>query len=171
MNQEPISPLTLIAVFAGVIEASALASLPFLSEESQEIYTWFLVGFPFFLTVLFFLTLNFNTGSLFTPDKHDQGSSCATPVQTASEPSIKGGSERQEAQIPDQEHDEPMIIAISGPDSRKLIERHVLRMIARPQNATRRWVLYNLDTRACIHFSVGPMTEDQEASFIIDRLL
>ncbi len=45
-NAEPKSPLTIIAIFAGIIEASALASLPFLGEDSQEIYTWFLVGFP-----------------------------------------------------------------------------------------------------------------------------
>lgn len=55
MNIEKgLGPLTLIAIFAGIVEASALASLPFLSESSQTIYTWFLVGFPFFLTVLFF---------------------------------------------------------------------------------------------------------------------
>ncbi len=67
-NAEPKSPLTIIAIFAGIIEASALASLPFLGEDSQEIYTWFLVGFPPFLTLLFFLTLNFNTRSLYVPD-------------------------------------------------------------------------------------------------------
>ncbi|WP_256589076.1 hypothetical protein [Pseudomonas sp. BBP2017] len=65
-NAEPKSPLTIIAIFAGIIEASALASLPFLSEDSQTTYTWFLVGFPFFLTVLFFLTLNFNYKSLYS---------------------------------------------------------------------------------------------------------
>ncbi|MEG0636764.1 MAG: hypothetical protein RR517_30045 [Pseudomonas sp.] len=67
-NAEPKSPLTIIAIFAGIIEASALASLPFLGEDSQSIYTWFLVGFPPFLTLLFFLTLNFNTKSLYGPD-------------------------------------------------------------------------------------------------------
>lgn len=61
------NPLTIIAIFAGIIEASALASLPFLDEDSQSIYTWFLVGFPPFLTVLFFLTLNFNSKSLYSP--------------------------------------------------------------------------------------------------------
>ncbi|WP_425500206.1 hypothetical protein [Pseudomonas akapageensis] len=70
MNQPSPStknPLTIIAIFAGIIEASALASLPFLDEDSQSIYTWFLVGFPPFLTVLFFLTLNFNSKSLYSP--------------------------------------------------------------------------------------------------------
>lgn len=45
---QPVAPLTIIAIFAGIIEASALATLPFLSESSQKLYTWFLVGFPFF---------------------------------------------------------------------------------------------------------------------------
>ncbi len=39
MNRDPISPLTLIAVFAGVIEGSALASLPFLSVDSLAVVT------------------------------------------------------------------------------------------------------------------------------------
>ncbi|MCY1403120.1 hypothetical protein D3C76_418670 [compost metagenome] len=70
MNQPPPptkNPLTIIAIFAGIIEASALASLPFLDDDSQSIYTWFLVGFPPFLTILFFLTLNFNSKSLYSP--------------------------------------------------------------------------------------------------------
>lgn len=168
MSQESISPLTLIAVFAGVIEASALASLPFLSEDSQIIYTWFLVGFPFFLTVLFFLTLNFNSDSLFVPDKSETPSACMPPpmvpptapplpVEEQASPGIDEPS--REAQK------EAMVIAISGPDSHKMIESHLLRMINRPHATTRRWVLYNLDTRACIHFSVGPMHGNVETSF------
>ncbi|MDF9753090.1 hypothetical protein [Pseudomonas hunanensis] len=145
MNRDPISPLTLIAVFAGVIEASALASLPFLSEDSQTLYTWFLVGFPFFLTVLFFLTLNFNTRSLFAPDSNAR--SARKPLRTPVSGS-KGA----------------MIIAISGADSQKIIENHVLRMIDRPHGRQRRWVLYNLDTRTCIHLSAVPMQDDETAT-------
>jgi hypothetical protein len=144
MNRDPISPLTLIAVFAGVIEASALASLPFLSDDSQTVYTWFLVGFPFFLTVLFFLTLNFNNGSLFAPDRRATGTG-RPPCSPA--PRDKGA----------------MIIAISGADSRKIIENHVLRMVERPHGQQRRWILYNLDTRTCIHLSVSPMQEGEAA--------
>ena len=65
------SPLTVIALFATIVEASALASLPFLDEDSQNIYTWFLVGFPPFLTILFFITLNFNNKALFSPEAGD----------------------------------------------------------------------------------------------------
>ena len=66
-ERQPVAPLTIIAIFAGIIESSALATLPFLSEASQNLYTWFLVGFPFFLTALFFLTLNFNYKSFYNP--------------------------------------------------------------------------------------------------------
>lgn len=63
------NPLTTIAIFAGIIEASSLASLPFLEGHSQNIYTWFLVGFPPFLTLLFFITLNFNHKTLYSPSE------------------------------------------------------------------------------------------------------
>lgn len=81
---EPRSPLTIIAMFAGIIEASAIASLPFLGEDSQSIYTWFLVGFPPFLTLLFFLTLNFNTKSLYGPEEHGEDSVDAEPARNFS---------------------------------------------------------------------------------------
>jgi hypothetical protein len=61
------SPLTIIAIFAATIEASALASLPLLEADNQYIYTWFLIGFPPFLTLLFFVTLNFNNRALYSP--------------------------------------------------------------------------------------------------------
>jgi hypothetical protein len=64
------NPLTIIAIFAAIVEASALASLPFLKEQSQDIYTWFLVGFPPFLTLLFFITLNFNYKVLYSPSDY-----------------------------------------------------------------------------------------------------
>jgi len=66
MSSNPaVAPLTTIAIFAGIIESSALAILPFLNETRHSLYTWFLVGFPFFLTALFFLTLNFNYKSFY----------------------------------------------------------------------------------------------------------
>lgn len=172
MSQESISPLTLIAVFAGVIEASALASLPFLSDDSQIIYTWFLVVFPFFLTVLFFLTLNFNAGSLFAPDKHEPAQACPGPAAPHANPASTTEEHHppraSAAEIPS-EQDGSIIIAISGPDSRRMIENHILRMIETPQATARHWTLYNLDTRACIHLSAGPMGEDSEVPFATDQ--
>lgn len=81
-NVEPKSPLTIIAIFAGIIEASALASLPFLGEDSQGIYTWFLVGFPPFLTILFFLTLNFNSKTLYSPELNEGAAEMYDEVKT-----------------------------------------------------------------------------------------
>lgn len=161
MNHAPISPLALIAVFAGVIEASALASLPFLSEDSQTLYTWFLVGFPFFLTVLFFLTLNFNTGSLFAP-----GSPPSAPVQNT----IPGAAPSKSPR-PFTAEKGAIIVAISGPKSRKMIENQIQRIIGRPCTVQRRWVLYNLDTRVCFHVTAQPMDDNSGGPFDVEPTL
>lgn len=58
------NPLALIATLAAMTEASALASLPLLDYRNQGVFVWFLVGFPPFLTLLFFVTLNFNRKAL-----------------------------------------------------------------------------------------------------------
>jgi hypothetical protein len=148
MQKHTLNPLSLIAIFAGIIEASALASLPFLNESSQSIYTWFLVGFPFFLTVLFFLTLNFNAHSLFTPGPTELAAK-ASPAQPATATSAQhntGGG--------------PIIIALSGPQRRKHLEQHLLGALDLPPGSAASWVLYNLDERTCIELSVGPMQAD-----------
>jgi len=64
------NPLALIAVLAATTEASALASLPLLDVRNQQVFVWFLVGFPPFLTALFFITLNFNRQA-FAPGSAD----------------------------------------------------------------------------------------------------
>ncbi|MBD1550627.1 hypothetical protein [Pseudomonas typographi] len=70
LNTLPVkNPLAIIAIFAGMIEASALASLPLLDHEGKRLYVWFLIGFPPFLTLLFFVTLNFNHRALYAPDE------------------------------------------------------------------------------------------------------
>lgn len=61
------NPLTVIAIFSMLTEASAAASLPYIDSENQKIYVWFLIVFPSFLITLFFLTLNFNNKTLYTP--------------------------------------------------------------------------------------------------------
>ncbi|AIZ31943.1 hypothetical protein DZC75_05090 [Pseudomonas parafulva] len=131
-STEQMSPLTIIAIFSGIIEASALASLPFLSESSQSIYTWFLVGFPFFLTVLFFLTLNFNHESLYTPDKRAVDDEEPLYADTQA----------------------PMTIALSGPGAHKNIETHVLNALNRPPGRECRWIFYNLECRSRILLSI-----------------
>lgn len=61
------NPLTIIAIFAGLAEISGTLILPFLRESSQDLYVWFLMGFPTLLIVLFFITLNFNHKVLYAP--------------------------------------------------------------------------------------------------------
>lgn len=130
-NPSPKSPLTIIAIFAGIIEASALASLPFLGEDSQGIYTWFLVGFPPFLTLLFFLTLNFNTKSLYVPDVLE------SPHPAAAD---NGHSHEQMLTLLRQQHaqqpgvDQPIsTITVSGTYTRRLVNLLLRQTLKRDQ--------------------------------------
>ncbi|PTT24367.1 hypothetical protein [Pseudomonas sp. HMWF021] len=61
------NPMTVIGIFAFISETSAAVSLPFLDEGEREVYIWFLISFPFYLLLLFFITLNFNYRSLYAP--------------------------------------------------------------------------------------------------------
>lgn len=61
------NPLTVIAIFSMLTEASAAVSLPYIDSKNQEIYVWFLIVFPSFLVTLFFITLNFNNKTLYSP--------------------------------------------------------------------------------------------------------
>ncbi|MFB4394171.1 MULTISPECIES: hypothetical protein [unclassified Pseudomonas] len=155
-SDDPISPLTIIAIFAGIIEASALASLPFLSENSQSIYTWFLVAFPFFLTVLFFLTLNFNYASLYNPNQAESQTGRPGPARSPNRPQQRPGAVPNAAEAPN-----VVTIALSGPDTHKTIEQHVLRVVTQPPEQAHSWVLYNLDCRTCVNLSVRPLAQDE----------
>jgi hypothetical protein len=67
------NPLTIIGVFAGITEILSSAALPFLQSNTQSLFTWFLVLFPFVLILLFFGTLNFNREAFYAPgDFKDQ---------------------------------------------------------------------------------------------------
>lgn len=131
-SPEPKSPLTIIAIFAGIIEASALASLPFLDESSQRVYTWFLVGFPPFLTLLFFLTLNFNTKSLYGPDE-SANEGCTTEHETLAEDFSEKTEPLQTSPtraLSFSHTKDRSTVVISGPNTRALLEvvvRHALR--------------------------------------------
>lgn len=65
-----INPISIIAMFGALCEASATTVLPYLDEEDRQVYLWFLIAFPSTLVVLFFLTLNFNHRVLYAP--HDK---------------------------------------------------------------------------------------------------
>ncbi|MCK1791392.1 hypothetical protein [Pseudomonas violetae] len=67
LKQQLTNPMSIIAIFATLSEASAVVSLPFLDDDDREIYVWFLISFPFYLLFLFFATLNFNYRSLYAP--------------------------------------------------------------------------------------------------------
>jgi len=64
------NPLTIIAIFAGITEVAASAALPFLHQDTQLVFVWFLILFPFGLIVAFFVTLNFNTRVLYAPSDY-----------------------------------------------------------------------------------------------------
>lgn len=97
------NPLALIAVLAATTEASALASLPLLDYRNQGVFVWFLVGFPPFLTLLFFITLNFNRKAL--------GTSSTTQVTDQAPPMTEPGSPHEELFSPLA----PSIPAVSDP--------------------------------------------------------
>ena len=61
------NPLTIIGIFAGIVEISANLVLPFLEPAQQGIYLWFLMLFPAGLVFFFFITLNFNHTKLYAP--------------------------------------------------------------------------------------------------------
>ncbi|MEH3452379.1 hypothetical protein [Phytobacter diazotrophicus] len=65
------NPLTIIGIFAGVVEISANLVLPFLNETQQGIYIWFLMFFPAGLVTIFFVTLNFNHVALYAPSDYN----------------------------------------------------------------------------------------------------
>ena len=155
---QPVAPLTIIAIFAGIIEASALATLPFLSESSQKLYTWFLVGFPFFLTALFFLTLNFNYKSFYSPspgitanDNTPIPNNLATPAMT--------NDTREAVQS------EPVTFMFSGPDANRMMEQQLLCALAHPPVPARTWRFCNLDRRQCAQLSISAL----EGNFVNDE--
>ena len=65
------NPLTIIGIFAGIVEISANFVLPFLEPEQQSAYIWFLMLFPAGLVALFFATLNFNHVTLYAPSDYN----------------------------------------------------------------------------------------------------
>jgi len=65
-----LNPISIIALFAALCEASATTVLPYLDNDNRQIYIWFLIVFPSALVVMFFLTLNFNSTVLYGPPGH-----------------------------------------------------------------------------------------------------
>lgn len=78
--------MTIIAIFAGLTEASATVSLPFLDDGDRDIYVWFLISFPLCLIFLFFVTLNFNHKSLYAPSDFEKGEDFMTIIDHVARP-------------------------------------------------------------------------------------
>lgn len=89
------NPMTVIAIFAAISETSAAVSLPFLGNEDREFYVWFLVIFPFYLLFLFFLTLNFNHRSLYSPSDFNKDESFLKAIENSERNSRRNPSSRE----------------------------------------------------------------------------
>lgn len=94
------NPLTVIAIFSMLTEASAAVSLPYIDKENQKIYVWFLIVFPSILITLFFLTLNFNNKTLYKPaDYAKEKNRESSPTRTSST-HVKAESPAKKSEIP-----------------------------------------------------------------------
>lgn len=51
------NPLTIIGIFASIVEVSGKCVLPFLTESNQNCYMWFLIVFSAILLIIFFTIL------------------------------------------------------------------------------------------------------------------
>jgi hypothetical protein len=65
------NPLTIIAIFAGIVEVSSTLVLPRISSDLQGTYIWFLMLFPSCLVAVFFGILIFNPIVLYAPSDYD----------------------------------------------------------------------------------------------------
>lgn len=61
------NPLTIIGIFAGLSEVAMVTALPFIREDLQGTFIWFVMIFPLLLVTLFFITLNKNPRVLYSP--------------------------------------------------------------------------------------------------------
>ena len=61
------NPLTIIGIFASIIEVCGNCILPQLTDECQFYYMWFLMVFPPLLVTYFFIVLLFKPRSLYAP--------------------------------------------------------------------------------------------------------
>ncbi|HLA75480.1 MAG TPA: hypothetical protein VJM76_06170 [Gammaproteobacteria bacterium] len=96
------NPLTIIAIFAAIAEISGTMVLPFLPQEQQTIFVWFVVAFPFTLVLLFFGTLNFNSRALYAPSDFRDERNFIKALQKAT-PEQKAQKLREELSIEPEE--------------------------------------------------------------------
>lgn len=76
MKTSPISnPLTIIGLFASLSEVTATVTLIKLEGSIQEIFLWFVMGFPTMLVLLFFWTLHKDYRVLYAPRDYQRDES------------------------------------------------------------------------------------------------
>ena len=104
-------PLTVIAAFSMLTEASAAVSLPYIDSEHQKIYVGLLIISPSLLITLFFLTLNFNKKKPYTPADLSKAENTqkgiSRPLAPCLEHAISLGTTSPSAQlfiIPERDH-------------------------------------------------------------------
>ncbi|MEL7299682.1 MAG: hypothetical protein AAFM92_04790 [Pseudomonadota bacterium] len=83
-NAHVKNPLTVIAVFAALAETSSVIALPSLSDETQQLFVWFVMLFPVFLVSLFFLTLWLKHQVLYAPSDYQDEENFMAQVKPAS---------------------------------------------------------------------------------------
>lgn len=151
LKQRITNPMTVIAIFATLSETSAAVSLPFLDNKEREIYIWFLISFPFYLLLLFFVTLNFNYRSLYAPSDFEKGKhfikamdNAERPDNTRSPPGENGVREnhsfQQHVDWPERLKDLHIIDARCM--NRKIEFRELLEDIPPPTGATMQLVVF-----------------------------
>jgi hypothetical protein len=62
------NPLSIVAIFASIVEVAASVVTTQLSEQNQTILIWFIILFPTLLLLVFFLTLNLKHHVLYAPE-------------------------------------------------------------------------------------------------------
>lgn len=104
----------------------------------------------FFLTALFFLTLNFNYKSFYSPspgrttdDNMPIPNNVTTPAMT------NGPHEATKG--------EPVTFMFSGPDANRMMEQQLLSALAHPPVPARTWRFCNLDRRQCAQLSISAL--------------
>ena len=68
------NPLTIVAIFAALAEVAGTVTIGLIDSSIQSIFVWFMIAFPSALIFLFFITLNFNPGVLYSPSDYSDES-------------------------------------------------------------------------------------------------
>ncbi|MGV0878692.1 hypothetical protein V6767_16260 [Martelella sp. FLE1502] len=106
------NPLTIIAIFAGIAEISGTGVLPFISQDNQRLYIWFLIFFPSMLVFLFFATLNFNRSVLYAPSDWQDETNFFRRFSKATDEEL--ASKAEEEKIETEKNGESDLVAADG---------------------------------------------------------